>query len=122
MSDFTALKQAACMDELQKIAGEFSEATMTGLGVGSGLAYAIHSRSPGAAAATLLAGGVPMGIGYLTGPKTKEEMIKQEGRGASNVLLPFAAQYRMGRRLATPKKIREEAKVEFKKMKARGVI
>ena len=95
MADFTALKQAACMDELQKIAGVASEGVMTALD------FPFST--------------IPMGIGYLSGPKTKEQMIKQEGRGLSNVLSPFAAPYRLGRRLATPQLIRDAAKKEFDK-------
>ena len=45
---------------------------------------------------------VPAVMGYTAGPRKNVQEIKDaEKRGVSNFLLPFAAPYRLGRRMAT---------------------
>ena len=107
------IKQAAFEDEMKKIAGETSEAFWPVFQTAAG---GMLGGIPGALSGAAM-NAIPAGIGALIGPKTKEEMVKQDRKSVSNVLLPFVGAYRLGRRLATPMDIRNAAKEEVGKMK-----
>lgn len=118
MKSLSEIRADACVDEFIKISGVLSESINTGLGLSSSLAGLANPSTRVESAVGLAGSAIPMGIGYLKGGhKTKESMIKQDKRGLSNFLLPFASQYRMGRRLATDKSIQVASAKEIEKEK-----
>ena len=100
---YDQIKLAAFENELQKIAGPVTEV------IGSAASFP----------ESLITGG----IGYMAGPRTsKEDIKKAEKRTWSNLLLPFAAPYRLGRRIATNQsnpKLMREALLSLEKEKSK---
>jgi hypothetical protein len=94
----------ALRSEIEKAAAEASELTPTILGGASVV------RSPIGALASIVGSGVAGGLGYMAGPKTVEEMIRQNKRGVSNIFIPFVGAYRFGRRKATSQSVLDKAK------------